>query len=394
MKPDQRSSIAGSSMTAASAIGITTCVMLPVFLTGALVLPMRDELTFDRSSLGLAVGLFFAASALGSSFLGRVAQLIGATRAIRVAALVSMVALLGIGLVVRDWLTLVMFLVLAGLANALAQPAANLALSQGVPLRRQGLAFGIKQSAIPVATLLAGIAVPVFAVALGWRWAFIAGAFMALGALIMVPTLDRPTKAVRGRLGIQRAARPTLLVLAISGALGAGASNAMGVFMVDAAVENGWGVSSAGILLSVGSIAALLVRLVSGWAIDRSQHMAQIGVAILMATGSVGLLLLAFVPEVPALYVLGTIIGFGAGWGWPGLLHFSVVHAHRDAAATATGFVQSGVFAGGVLGPAIFGYVVDGFSYTAAWGVGAAALLISAGGVARADRMHVRLSDI
>lgn len=367
--------------------------MLPVFLTGALVLPMRAELAFDRSALGVAVSFFFAASALGSNFLGRAAQVIGATHAIRVAAIMSMVALLGIGLVVRNWTVLVVFLVLAGLANALAQPAANLALSQGVPLRRQGLAFGVKQSAIPVATLLAGIAVPVFAVALGWRWAFVAGSFLALTAMLTVPSFERPVRAVRGKVRIDRAARPALLVLAITGALGAGASNAMGVFMVDAAVDNGWGVSAAGILLSVGSVAALLVRLISGWAIDRSQAMGLASVGVLMALGSVGFLLLAFAVEIPALYVLGTIIGFGAGWGWPGLFHFSVVHAHRGAAATATGFVQSGVFAGGVLGPVIFGYVVDGFSYTAAWALGAAALLISGGGVFISGRMHSKLSD-
>ena len=367
--------------------------MLPVFLTGALVLPMRAELGFDRSALGLAVSFFFAASAFGSSFLGRAAQVIGATRAIRVAALMSIAALLGVGFLVQTWLALVVCLLLAGFANALAQPAANLALSQGIPLRRQGFAFGIKQSAIPVATLLAGIAVPVFAVALGWRWAFVAGAALALVASVLVPKLDRPVKAVKGSGKIRRSARPALLVLATTGALGAGASNAMGVFLVDAAVDNGWGESSAGILLSVGSVAALLVRVTSGWAIDRRQAMGLASVAALMALGSVGFFLLAFIAQVPGLYVLGAVIAFGAGWGWPGLFHFSVVHAHRSAAATATGFVQSGVFAGGVLGPVIFGYVVDSMSYTAAWAFGGVAMLLSAAGVATSGRMHTKLSD-
>ena len=34
---------------------------------------------------------------------------------------------------------------------------------------RQGLAFGIKQSAIPAAVLISGLALPVLAIPLGWR---------------------------------------------------------------------------------------------------------------------------------------------------------------------------------------------------------------------------------
>src|SRR5829696_7279082 len=58
--------------------------------------------------------------------------------------------------------------VIAGLANAVSHTAANLSLAREVPASRQGLSFGIKQAAIPVATLLAGLAVPTIAVTLGW----------------------------------------------------------------------------------------------------------------------------------------------------------------------------------------------------------------------------------
>ena len=51
-------------------------------------------------------------------------------------------------------------LAVAGLANAVNQPAINLFMADQVPLDRQGLAFGIKQSAIPGAILVSGLALP------------------------------------------------------------------------------------------------------------------------------------------------------------------------------------------------------------------------------------------
>lgn len=35
----------------------------------------------------------------------------------------------------------------------------------------RGLVFGLKQAAIPLATMLGGVSAPAIAVTLGWRWA-------------------------------------------------------------------------------------------------------------------------------------------------------------------------------------------------------------------------------
>ena len=47
------------------------------------------------------------------------------------------------------WRLVFALLAVAGLANAVNQPAINLFMADQVPLDRQGLAFGIKQSAHP-----------------------------------------------------------------------------------------------------------------------------------------------------------------------------------------------------------------------------------------------------
>ena len=84
----------------------------------------------------------------------------------------------------------------AGLANAVAQPAINLFMADQVPIDRQGLAFGIKQSAIPGAILVSGLALPALALPLGWRATFaICGGLVLVVALVARqrrPRLSRP----------------------------------------------------------------------------------------------------------------------------------------------------------------------------------------------------------
>ena len=77
---------------------------------------------------------------------------------------------------------------MAGLANAVTQPAINLFMADQVPLARQGLAFGIKQAAIPAAVLVSGLTLPLLALPLGWRPTF---AICAAGALVVAVVVRR-----------------------------------------------------------------------------------------------------------------------------------------------------------------------------------------------------------
>jgi predicted MFS family arabinose efflux permease len=55
------------------------------------------------------------------------------------------------------------------------------------------------------------------------------------------------------------------------------------------------------------------------------------------------------------------------GWGWPTLLHYSIVRFHSAAAGAATGVVLTGVSMGGIVGPSMFGNVASAVSFRAAW---------------------------
>jgi predicted MFS family arabinose efflux permease len=119
----------------------------------------------------------------------------------------------------------------------------------------------------------------------------------------------------------------------------------------------------------------LTLRLVNGWLADRRSggHVAVVAGSLML--GAAGLVLLA-VPGAPAL-VAGTVLAFGLGWSWPGLLQFAVVRLHPEAPAAATSIVQVGVYGGGFVGPIAFGAIAAHASFPVAWLAGAAAMLLA-----------------
>jgi len=142
----------------AAAMTTTTAAQLPVFLTGGLSVQIGRDLTFGTRSLAVAVAAFFGSSALCSAGLGRLADRIGGATMMRLGTVPAAGALLWIGLGVHHWGWLVAALAVAGAANGAIQPAANRYLTRTVAAHRQGLAFGVKQAAIPAATLLSALA--------------------------------------------------------------------------------------------------------------------------------------------------------------------------------------------------------------------------------------------
>ena len=72
------------------------------------------------------------------------------------------------------------------------------------------------------------------------------------------------------------------------------------------------------------------------------------------------------------------VLGFGLGWAWPGLMNFAVVRLHPQAPAAATSITQTGVYAGGCLGPLALGAVAAHLGYPTMWAVAAASMLVAA----------------
>ncbi|MEU1685228.1 MFS transporter [Micromonospora sp. NPDC005707] len=358
----------------AGAIATTIACVLPVFLVGGLAVQMGDDLDLTPARLGLAVSVYFGVSALASVPSGALVERYGPDVVARAGILLSAGSLLAVAGLARSYPVLVALLALSAAANALGQLASNAALARHVPAHRQGLSFGVKQAAIPVSTLLAGAAVPTVALTAGWRWAFVVAALAALAALPAVPPVERDR--VRPAAGRAGRATTALVVVGVAATLAAAAANALGTFVVDSAAGRGLSPALAGLTLTLGSAVCVAARVGAGWLADRREtgHVALI--AGMLVVGAVGLVLLAVAGPVPL--VAGVVLGFGLGWAWPGLMNFAVVRLHPQAPAAATSITQTGVYAGGCLGPLGLGTIADVAGYPAMWGTAAAAMLLAA----------------
>lgn len=347
------------------AVAVATAGVMPAFLTGGLAVQVREEIGFGEAALGLAVALFFAFASVSSVVSGLLVERLGSHRSMRLATVGSAASLLGIAVFARSWSLLVGCLVVGGFANAVAHPATHLSLAREIPANRQGFSFGIKQAAIPTATLLAGLAVPALALTVGWRWAFVGGAMLALAVASLVPaeTHKGVPKVKEARAGDVKTG--PLVLLAIGIGLGSTAATPLGAFIVESAVAADIEPGRAGLLLALGSAVGITVRVLFGYLADGMGGGRLRLVAGMLGAGTIGFVLLA--TRMDSLLVVGTVLAFGAGWGWPGLFNFAIVKTNPGAPAAATGITQTGASAGAALGPLLFGLILQATGYTTAW---------------------------
>ncbi|MFC6018676.1 MFS transporter [Plantactinospora solaniradicis] len=365
---------------------ITVAGVLPVFLIGGLAVQLGAELDLTPARLGLAVAVYFGVSALASVPSGALVERYGSSMVARGSLLLVAATMLAIAAVAHSYPVLLALLAVVATANPLSQMSSNAALAHQVPPGRQGLSFGIKQAAIPAGTLLAGAAVPAVALTVGWRWAFVLAAGLALATLPLVPVGRGPATGPAR----QRSERATgaLVMLGLAAALAAGAANALGTFLVSSAAVRGLSPALAGLVLTLGGAVCLVSRVLGGWLADRRTGGHLNTVAGMLVVGAVGLGLLHLAS--PVALVVGVVLAFGLGWAWPGLLNFAVVRLHPQAPTTATSITQTGVYAGGCTGPLGLGALADRFDYPTMWLVAAVVMLLAAGFMLLGRRMLLR----
>jgi MFS family permease len=378
-----------------STASATTAGVLPAFLIGAQAVQLRRDLSFSAGVLGVVVALTWLGAAIASAPMGRVAERIGGSVALRLAAATNGLVMLTMAVVTRSWVSLALLGAVAAVGNALTQPAANLVLARTIPPERYGIAFAVKQSAMPFGTLVAGLAVPVLTLTLGWRWAFAAAGALALVAAASIPrTRVADSARVAELFGASDGAarqRPqldtpgmVLAVLALGVGLGAATASALASFLVSGSVAAGLREASAGLLLTFGSLLGIASRLLQGTRADRrgSGHLRV--VAFMLSGGAAAFAFFALAQ--PWAYVVGTPLAFAAGWAWPGLFNLAVVRANPGAPGLATAVTQTGTYLGAGLGPLLFGIGVDRFGYSWAWLATAVAALLAAAAVATGRR--------
>lgn len=358
--------------------------VLPLYLTSAQIVSLETDLGFSAARLGLATATYFAVGALFSPVAGRIVTRRGATAGLRTGSwLAASAALISAG--AGWWWVLPIATAVAGVANSFMQVSSNIVLVRRAVFERQGMSFGAKQGAIPLASMLAGVLLPVVGLAVGWRWTFLLAAGLAVAASAVVPPVpDQPVSPVPKGHGRGGGVPRALMWLAIGGACGSAAGNAVSLFLVPSAVDNGISEALAGTILAVCSGLVVAIRIGSGWLADRLRSTGHREMTWLLGLGVIGCASLAIVSSVP-LYLVAMPLAMMGAWGWPGLVYFTVTRTNADDPARASGVVLAGNLTGTLLGPLTVGTLAERHLYPAAWafcgllsGVAAMAMILSA----------------
>jgi MFS family permease len=415
----------------ATVVAVMVLCCVPVFLTGSLSSLIAPELGLTTAGTGAAIALYFVAAAVCSIPAGRLADHAGASVALRVAVVAGTAASVAIGALATVGWHLFALAVVGGAALALADTGCARALATALPRDRQGTAFGIKESSVPAASLLAGLAVPVLGTQVGWRPAFVGAIGLGVVALLLLGTrplgtgaratartaassggappvvaappaslgadhLDAAAPDVRAE---PSASGPSLLVLALAAGLAGAVVAAVSTFLVPSLQASGVAFGLAGLVLSVASAAAVVTRLVVGRLADRVLGSELRSIQVLIGLGAVGLGLLAATSSSATgattagvlLLVLAAFVALGAGWGWTGAVFLAAIRTAPDRPAAAAAAVLAGLGFGGAAGPAIVGWIAEVASFRTAWWLGALTMLVAlaallVGGRSRAAR--------
>ena len=351
---------------AAAATPYIACSM-PIFLTATMAIRLKDDLGIGEEALGALLSMFSVGAAVAAPVMGRLAERIGPGPSLRLASAISGAVMIIIAGAAHRWLAIAGLMVAGGIAATLMQSSSNLWLARTIEDRRMGLAFGLKQSGGPAAALLAGVAVPVLALAVGWRWTFAGFGGFALAAVLSVPRT--------GLRGVGRTAPSRegdvdlgpLLVLTAGVAVSTALSASFTGFAVTAAVlQGGLSESAAGVVFALGALAGIVTRVALGHWVDGRPD-TRFGVpAMLVGAGAVGFAVLSRGAGSPAAFLFAVPFSFATAWGWVGVFNYAVTRSNATSPAAATGITLVGSNVGVIIGPAAFGFLFAR-SFATAW---------------------------
>jgi MFS family permease len=327
---------------------------------------VKERVHVGFFELGLAVTAFNIVSGLTQAPMGFLVDRIGA-RTVLIAGLLLGGATFASLAVLDSYAWLMAAAVLAGLANCVYHPADYAILTDTIAERRIGRAFsvhtfaGFAGGAIAPPLLLGAAA-----------WAGVGSSFIAAGVcawavaalVFLVPASPSvrptPTAAAPPKVGLREVLTPTVLVLSLFFTLLALSGSAMSTFAI-AALIAGHGISqpAATAALTAYLAAAAVGVLAGGLVAERTSRHGDVAAAGFGLSALLALAVAVAPLPVPVLIVAMGLTGFLFGIVQPARDMLVRKAAPPGAAGRVFGIVSTGFNIGGIVGPALFGFLMD-----------------------------------
>jgi MFS family permease len=345
-----------------------------------MVLPVLMHLLKDRVQvgyleLGLAITAFSAVSGLTQAPMGVLVDRIGG-RLVLVAGLLLGGAAFASLSVLQSYAWLIAAAVLAGLANCVYHPANYSILSTDISERRMGRAFSVHTFAGFAGS---AIAPPLLLTIAGW--AGVGASFVVAGlcawavaVLVLLMPAARSASAGRPATGASSAGKgagaangnllealtPTVLGLTLFFTLLGLSGSAMSSFAI-AALIAGHGIAPAvaSAALTAYLTASAVGVLAGGPVADRTSHHGLVAAAGFGLSAVLALAIAVAQLPAPVLVIAMGLTGFLYGMVQPARDMLVRKAAPPGATGRVFGIVSTGFNIGGIVGPALFGLLMD-----------------------------------
>ena len=354
---------------------------------GGLAIPplipfFQPELELTYSQVGSIMSFLYLGAILMSLPAGWITDRLGVKKTIVFSLIFSgfFVALLGF---IGSYLAAVFFTFLVGLGYGMSNPPTTKGIMVLANDGNRGLAMSAKQTGVPIAGGLAAAVLPPLALLISWKFSFVlAGATILLAALLSQVLyrsakeqnpLSRPVaEEVPRREWKKILKNRNMILLSVAGAFCALVQSSLFTYTIlylkDA---RGFELIRAALCLTLMNGGGILGRIFWGILSDRLFRGSR-KIVLQLLVALIFLITLVLGLDLPLSPLVLTAILFVLGAsaiGWNGVYHaFIGEMSGKEMAGRATGVAMAIVFMGGVMGPILFGRIVDAYhSYRAAW---------------------------
>ncbi|MFH0844447.1 MAG: MFS transporter, partial [Pseudomonadota bacterium] len=192
-------------------LGVVTLGQTSICFGGLSIPPLGSFLSeafaLSKSEFGAIMSTLFLGAAIASFPSGRLADRLGVRKFLSF----SMI-FMGLLVILLFWTKSYLFLIvtgfLLGLGYGTTSPATNKAVAEWFRRINRGTAMSIKQTSIPLGSLLAALFFPQAALLFGWRKAFLVGGVIMVLSAVIPLVLYRETSTAQGPIrnstGFQR----------------------------------------------------------------------------------------------------------------------------------------------------------------------------------------------
>jgi MFS family permease len=351
---------------------LLTLVIQAMVAMALLTLPViapvvAQTLQVSPALVGLYVSVTYAGAMVATLMGGATVARMGA---IRVSQWGLVLCAVGLALCAVPWLpAMVLGAVFIGLGYGPITPASSHLLARTTPKAQMSLVFSIKQTGVPLGSMLAGAIVPPLALLIDWQLSMLVVAALCLACAGVSQRLRADLDSDRqADLHIRWGslidpirmvlAHRALLTMASCSFMFSMVQLSLTTYLVTFLHDDlSYGLVAAGLALSVTQLGGIGGRVAWGYVADRWLGPRRM-LLLLASMMAVCALASAFLTtDTPHAVVIAILVGFGASAiGWNGVYLAEVARrAPPGMASMATGGTLAFTFLGVVLGPPMFG---------------------------------------